>query len=106
MPFSGKRPIIAPIFMIVCVLSQAKTPITNNLENVSFVQIMIRRILANKIAYRPIMAVEPMKPNFSASMANIESFSASGKYPYACTPLPKPRPKIPPLPTAINAWQD
>jgi len=53
--------------------------------------------MANKI-------VVPRKPNFSAYIAKIESLADSGKYPYACTLFPKPSPKIPPDPTAINAW--
>ena len=42
---------------------------------------MIFLILENKIANRPIKIVVPIKPNFSAYIANMESFAASGRYP-------------------------
>ena len=104
MPLRGKRPIIAPIFIRVCVLSHTRIPITNNLEKSSgaFSTIFFKRI--NNAMKIPNSKRDPINPNSSPYMANIESFAASGKYPVACTLLPKPNPTIPPDPIAIKAW--
>ena len=56
-----------------------------------------------KIAKTATMKLEPNNPDSSPMIANIESFVASGRYPYACRLFPSPRPINPPLPTAIRA---
>lgn len=79
MPFKGNKPIMAPILIIACVLIQANTPITNNREKGSLVRSIIRLNRENNNKYRPKIIDTPIKPNFSARMANIESLAASGR---------------------------
>jgi len=78
-PLSGSSPIIAPMLMSAWVLSQANTPVTSNLENVSGALSSIRTNLLNKAASRLSSTATPTKPNFSEYIAKMESFAASGR---------------------------
>ena len=79
MPFSGNKPIIAPMFIIVCVLSQARIPVTRNLLYASVECSIIFFNLLKNATKSAISTVVPTKPNFSANIAKIESLAASGK---------------------------
>ena len=78
-PFRGNRPIIAPMLMTACTLSQASTPTTSNRLNVSGARTAMFLMREKNASMIPSNAVTPIKPNFSAYMAKMESLAASGR---------------------------
>ena len=83
MPFKGNIPTIAPTLIKVWTLSQAKIPTTISLVKLFGHLSMICFNLVNKAAKSNKNILQPIKPNFSAKIAKIESLAASGRYPYA-----------------------
>lgn len=91
--------------MDACTAIHVTIPVVISRDSHVLVRAAIRNNLIIIMPSNVINITEPIKPNFSAYIAKIESVVVSGKYPYAWTLLPTPKPIKPPLPTAINAWQ-
>ena len=79
MPFSGSRPIIAPMLIQAWTLSQARTPMTTSWLKESGARSAMLFIRLKNATMIPSSTVTPRKPNFSAYIAKIESFAASGR---------------------------
>ena len=79
MPFNGSKPTMAPTLIIVWKLNQTKTPTAINLVKSSGDFSAILAILQKSAVNSANKLTVPIKPNFSANMAKIESLAASGK---------------------------
>ena len=81
MPLIGISPSIAAILINAWIANHVKTPATINWLVLSGALCIIVKMRKSKAPYIANKTTDPIKPNFSAKIAKIESFSASGKDP-------------------------
>lgn len=103
-PFVGKRPVTTPMLKMASTPIDKVNPCARILPKKSgafpAMLIPLKKISRKKNRIRSV----PTRPNSSPTNAKIKSVPGSGRIPPPTQSCPRPRPAIPPAPSATSDW--
>src|SRR6185369_7126765 len=103
-PFVGTSESTTLILKSACATMLVTIPRLNNIPNRSGASNAVRTPRQRKSPNTATIASAPTRPSSSPTTAKMKSECANGRNSIFCLPCAKPRPFVPPEPTAINDW--